>query len=66
MLGNFEVSWEPRLNNFAVIIDFGHGINLHLKIGFLKDEWLMVESEVIHQAIAAGDCERWSLSLCVP
>ena len=43
--------------NFAVIIYFGNGIYLHLKIRFLKNELLMVELEAIHQAIAADDFE---------
>lgn len=42
---------------FDVIIYFGNGIYLHLKIRFLKNELLMVDFEALHQAVVAADFE---------
>lgn len=48
-MGPGKCSREPRgvlgiqFEKFAVIIYFGNGTYLHLKISFLKNELLMVE-----------------------
>lgn len=45
------------MKTFAVIIYFGNGIYLHLKIRFLKNDLLRVGSEALHQAVVAADFE---------